>query len=154
MILNLKIFLCALTVFSTYDDVGFEDLYPLEGTWQMKTSKGVLFETWTKAGPIELRGRSYRVNGSDTVHLETVTLIQDDSGIHYIPVVQNQNEGQPVRFTLISAEEKRFVFENMDHDYPQRIIYRFISSDFLVARVEGEIKGQLRGSDYPFSRVH
>lgn len=143
-----------MIIFAPYDDVGFEDLYPLEGTWQMRTGKGVLFETWTKTGPSELHGKSYRVNGSDTVRLETVSLIQDDSGIHYIPVVQNQNQGQPVRFTLISAEARRFIFENLDHDYPQRIIYRFISSDSLVARVEGEIKGQLRGSDYRFSRVH
>jgi len=43
----------------------------------------------------------------------------------------------PVPFRLSEATEGRAVFENPDHDFPQRIIYSLDERDRLHARVEG-----------------
>jgi hypothetical protein len=46
------------------------------------------------------------------------------------------------------------VFENLQHDFPQRIIYRSLSGDRLAARIEGVRGGLLKGIDYPMKRVN
>ena len=147
--MNLKITLFMISWTFGLGGASIKDLYLLEGTWKMNTSKGVLIESWKKISPSQLQGRSYRVNAKDTVHLEEVSLLEDNAGIHYVPTVKNQNEGQPVRFTLINSESGRFVFENKNHNFPKRIIYHFITADSIVARVEDDG----RGSNYYFARI-
>lgn len=44
-------------------------------------------------------------------------------------------------------------FENLAHDFPQRVIYRRAGADSLIARVEGTRAGQPRGFDFPYRRV-
>jgi hypothetical protein len=146
---NLKITLFIISWTFGLVTASIKDLYLLEGTWKMNTSKGVLFESWEKVSATELHGRSYRVHARDTVHLEEISLLEDKMGIHYVPIVKNQNNGQSVRFTMISSDSRRFVFENKNHDFPKRIIYHFITADSVVARVEGDGKG----SNYYFSRI-
>jgi hypothetical protein len=47
------------------------------------------------------------------------------------------------------------VFENPAHDFPQRIIYRRLSPDSLVARIEGPgPNNTTRGIDFPMRRVN
>lgn len=59
----------------------------------------------------------------------------------------------PATFTAITADGSLLVFENREHDFPQRIIYRRVSTDELFARIEGTIEGRERAVDYPMKRV-
>jgi len=132
----------------------FEALHQLQGTWRMKTKNGALYEAWRKWSDTQLRCKSYKVIGTDTTLLEQVTLADRDGDIFYIPVVENQNNRQPVEFRLVKAQDHVFTFENKLHDYPQRIIYHLVSKDSVVARIEGtNAKGQQKSSNYYFSRV-
>jgi len=45
------------------------------------------------------------------------------------------------------------VFENLRHDFPQRIIYRRVSEDSLIARIEGMINGAKRSIDFPYRKI-
>lgn len=120
----------------------------------METKKGYLYESWKRIGRHELKSKSYKFNGQDTVLLERVSLKQENNEVFYIPIVEDQNNRQPVKFKLISVSDRKFTFENKEHDYPQRIIYTLVSKDSVVARIEGTTKtGQQGGSNYYFSRV-
>jgi hypothetical protein len=130
----------------------FRELKRLEGSWMMKTQKGLLYENWALTSESELRSKSFKVTGNDTTILEHVQLIERKDGIFYIPVVENQNNRQAVSFKLVESAGNRYVFENKLHDYPQRIIYNLIRPDSLVARIEGEKNGQTRGSNFYFVR--
>lgn len=62
--------------------------------------------------------------------------------------------GQPeASFKLVKAENKEIVFENLQHDFPQRIIYRLQPDGSLFARIEGTSRGKARGSDYRMKRA-
>lgn len=130
----------------------FLELKRLQGTWMMKTDKGLLYEKWILAGESELWSKSFKLNNSDTTILEHVQLVERKDGIFYIPVVENQNNRQPVSFKLVESAGNRYVFENKLHDYPQRIIYNLVKPDSMVARIEGEKNGRSRGSNYYFVR--
>jgi len=43
-------------------------------------------------------------------------------------------------------------FENKDHDFPQRIIYKNTGQDSLYARVEGNDKGKFRKEEFAMRR--
>ena len=55
-------------------------------------------------------------------------------------------------FALVRFDGQHAVFENREHDYPQRIIYRR-SGERLTARIEGEIGGKLDSSEWVWELV-
>jgi len=47
-----------------------------------------------------------------------------------------QNDGDEVIFKLTKHDDTSFVFENQEHDFPQRIIYINEGEDTMHARIE------------------
>lgn len=125
----------------------------LKGTWVNKSAKGNLFETWKQVNKNELSGKSYVVKSKDTMIFETVRLIHQHDSLFYIPTVANQNSNQPIRFTAIEITDKKMLFENRAHDFPQRISYTRIGVDSLVAVVSGEKKGKSKKEVFGMKRV-
>lgn len=132
-------------------EAALEKLTWLEGRWQQRSEAGILTETWTKNGR-ELRGKSYLLDGGDTVFSESLSLKIRKGEVFYVPVIPDQNEGKETLFKLVSTENNRFVFENRAHDFPQRIIYRQLPGDSLLARIEGEVKGKLKFEEFKMKR--
>jgi hypothetical protein len=57
----------------------------------------------------------------------------------------------PVEFRLVTNAPGQLVFENRDHDFPQRIEYR-LDRAVLVARVSGEIDGRTVAEEWRYER--
>ncbi|MCZ6703881.1 MAG: DUF6265 family protein [Ignavibacteria bacterium] len=125
----------------------------LIGTWENKTSRGSIFETWNRVNDNELSGKSYILKDKDTIVFETIRLLQENDILFYIPVVNNQNDGLPVRFTSKTISDTKLVFENLKHDFPQLISYSKINTDSLVAEISGIKNGQERKQTFPMKRV-
>ncbi|HYG19014.1 MAG TPA: DUF6265 family protein [Ohtaekwangia sp.] len=149
----MKTLLTILFTFLTFTQDHFTDLSRLQGVWRMETGKGYIYESWRSISELELVGKSYQLNGDDTIVFEKIRLVKRGSAVAYIPVVMDQNEGKPVEFRLVSAEQKKYIFENREHDFPQRIIYCLVTPDSVVARIEGLRDGKPDGANYYFSRV-
>jgi hypothetical protein len=58
----------------------------------------------------------------------------------------------PVSFKVIRQTGDEVVFENLAHDFPQRILYRPLPGG-LFARIEGSKSGGDRHEDFPMKRV-
>lgn len=133
------------------------DFQPLNrlvgGSWHMKTAKGITAETWKKINNDELHNRAFKIIGKDTTLLEKVQLIKKGNDIYYISTVQNQNEGKPVSFKLTESTNNQFVFSNPTHDFPQRIIYHFVTQDSIHAWIDGQYNGKLVKQDFYYKRV-
>ncbi len=124
------------------------------GSWQMKTAKGVTGETWKKVNDNELHNQGYKVNlAGDTSLLENVQLIKKGNDIYYMSLVKNQNEGKSVPFKLTTSTGKQFIFTNPAHDFPQRIVYEFITPDSLHAWIDGQNNGKFAKQDFYYKRV-
>lgn len=129
-----------------------DSLVWLVGTWENHTPRGTVFEAWKKVSEQELRGMSYMLNQEDTVVLETIQIIQEKDGLWYIPTVNNQNDGEPVRFEKTNLTDRMVQFENPQHDFPQVITYERVSADSLVAVISGNLNGQPRSHAFPMKR--
>lgn len=116
----------------------------LEGQWQREEEFKFYSERWTKVNDKLLRADGFILKGTDTLMQEQILLEQRADGIFFIPKIKDQNEGKAVEFKLVSTAANQFVFENKDHDFPQRIVYTNPHPDTLDAWIEGISKGQQR----------
>lgn len=131
----------------------FKQLQALQGNWMMRVKPGiVLFECWQKENDTLLHGKSYMLRGIEMKAQETVSLVYNQGGVFYIPVVENQNNGKAVSFKLTSSTANEFVFENLQHDFPKRIVYTIVSEDMLSAYVDGGA-GSSKRINYQYQKI-
>ncbi len=136
-VIAIVVILCLSAFYISNDNKTFKRLYALEGTWKMVTKRGnIICEEWKKVDNNYLQNRGYMVKGSDTIVTERVALTNTKEGILYTSTVEDQNNKQPIAFKMTKNEENMFVFENPQHDFPKRIVYRFIATDSLHAFID------------------
>ena len=120
----------------------------LIGDWEQKLPDGTLKETWSKQNDSTYSGNSYFIT-KDTVHFESIQLVQKAEELTYIATVVGQNNDEPVAFKLTSDTNNTFTFENPAHDYPQKISYKKVSDTSLIASISGKQQGKVSSESYP-----
>lgn len=146
--------LLALLLVSFVQLDAFKQLSGLKGVWKMQTKRGGLYEEWSIVDDKYLQSRGYFVKGTDTVVNERVALQHKADGIYYTSTVENQNNRQPVAFKLTAAANNTFVFENPEHDFPKRIVYRLINKDSIHAFIDDGIDSSKKRSNFYYKRIH
>lgn len=129
----------------------------LLGEWENVSNNTTYTETW-KPGPCGNLEGSASMTDPQGKTLLTETLEIRVIGRHtvYIACVNNS---PPVLFTLIGEDATRdgarqWTFENPEHEFPQRIVYRLESNDILYACVEGKQKGKFTKEEFHLKRKH
>ncbi len=122
------------------------------GEWKQETPDGVLTEIWIRANDSLLLGESFFVTGQDTPFSERIRIEKRMADYFYIVLIANQNGGMPVEFRLVQ-NSSALVFENLNHDFPNRIVYRDSIGQFLVASIEGKRNGQPAREEIILQRV-
>ncbi|MGH7605850.1 MAG: DUF6265 family protein [Gemmatimonadales bacterium] len=125
-------------------------LHWLHGCWIAATPQRIVEETWTVPRGGVMIGVSRAVQGDSLTGYELVILRVRDSVLVY----EAHPSDQPVaEFTARSASESGVVFENPMHDFPQRVGYRPVGGDSLVAYVEGSMHGRARRVEFRYARA-
>ena len=119
-----------------------EEFKKLSGSWVEVSGDSKFTETWTWKNDTLLIGSSLMTVGKDTAFSEKIQLVTQNDSIYYIPSVSDQNNGETIRFGLISNKENEWVFENKKHDFPTQIIYTFKEKDSLIVVVKGYENGR------------
>jgi hypothetical protein len=78
-------------------------------------------------------------------------LVVRDDGVHYLASPMGRTPATV--FHLVVCEDRKAVFENPEHDFPQRIIYWQPEAGILCARIEGTEAGQAKASEWQWGRV-
>lgn len=128
------------------------DLAWLAGCWEANVRGRKVNEQWMKPGGGIMLGMARTVAQGKAAEFEFTQIREDkDGSIYYVAKPSGQAEAS---FKLVILQNKKMaVFENPQHDFPQRIIYSRLSDGSLFARVEATVNGQLRGIDYPHKRA-
>jgi hypothetical protein len=108
----------------------------LAGTWKAEGKE--LYETWALTDAATLNGEGYRIKGGQKVVTEQLRIKTIDGKTAYTATVVAQNNGQPVDFILNPEVKDRYSFENLGHDFPQKIQYLPQGKDTLLVSVLGE----------------
>lgn len=126
------------------------DLSWLSGCWTNGGSSERYEEHWTKPAGTSILGISQTVAKDTTIGFEFLRIQQQEKGdIYYVANPSGQAQDS---FKLVKFSAAEVVFENLKHDFPQRIIYR-CKGDSLFARIEGESNGKKQSIDFPMIRA-
>jgi hypothetical protein len=121
----------------------------LFGVWRSERDQTVTEEYWTPARAGTMFGCSRTMKGDKTLFFEFLRIEVRDGGLHYIAMPNGKHE---TAFKLVTSEPDRVVFENKEHDYPQRIIY-WMDGDKLCAKIEGKKDGKEKSSTWEYERM-
>ncbi|RKS14960.1 MULTISPECIES: DUF6265 family protein [unclassified Flavobacterium] len=125
----------------------------LLGNWENKSADGNLTENWEKLNDSTFQAQSYYIKEKDTVHFESIILQQKGENLTYTATVKGQNNDKPVVFKLTTATDKQVSFENLKHDYPQKISYSQITPDSLVAKISGIQQGKPSSEQFSMKKI-
>jgi uncharacterized protein DUF6265 len=127
--------ICMLIILLTQTTT-LADLSWIAGAWETAPgAKRQSEEHWTTAAGATMMGMSRTVAGEKTVEFEYLRIEQRADGIYYVAHPKARCPATDFKLTRASANE--VVFENPQHDFPKRIIYRKGADDSLTASVDG-----------------
>jgi hypothetical protein len=133
------------------EESGIEKLGWISGCWVSDNGKQRIEEQWMRPAGGSMIGMGRTVVDDKTHSTEFMQIREREGRIAYI--VALEMGAKPVVFRLVKSSDGEAVFENPQHDFPQRIIYRRESPDALFARIEGDEKGVTKGIDFHYKRA-
>lgn len=121
----------------------------LAGCWDGSSGSRESLEQWMKPSGQTMLGMSRTVANGKTVAYEFMQIREQDGEIFFIAKPSGQAEAS---FRLVKYADQEAVFENPQHDFPQRVIYKLEKDGTLAAAIEGASKGKDKRFDFPMRR--
>lgn len=130
-------------------DVG--QLAWLAGCWESENADPGSGEHWLPLAGDVMFGISRTVRQDRVVAFEFMQIrALEDEQLAFIAMPSGQ---QTTIFPLLRLGETEAVFENLQHDFPHRVIYQLEGESRLMARIEGVSRGAPRTIEFPMIRV-
>lgn len=122
----------------------------MSGDWEMTANGMHIEEHWTRPEGGTLIGMGRTVRGGKTVEFEYLRIEERPDGVYYVahPFARPGTD-----FKLMRFDGSEAVFENPQHDFPTRVIYRKNADGSLSARIEGARGGKPASQDFPYHRM-
>ena len=112
------------------------DLAWIAGDWQTAAGgKAQIEEHWTAPSVDSMIGMGRTIAGGKTVEFEYLRIEQRADQIYYVASPKGRCPGTDFKLTRLAGQEA--TFENPEHDFPKRIIYRKNSDGSLTASIDG-----------------
>jgi hypothetical protein len=146
------ILLCAFAVFGApASEPAIASLSWLSGCWASENGEPGSGEHWTSLAGGTMLGTSRTVEQGKTVGFEFMELryLQDGR----LAFIAHPSGQRTTALPALRASDSEAVFENRQHDFPQRVVYAREGDAGLRARIEGVRKGVPEAIDFPMRRV-
>jgi hypothetical protein len=122
----------------------------LQGCWESVNGQRVVEEQWSAPRGTNMLGMGRTLDGDRLVEYELIVLREEGSTLAY----EAHPSGQPSAvFVARTIGASSVVFENLEHDFPQRVGYQRDTADELLAWIEGERGGQVRRVEFHYHRA-
>ena len=114
-----------------------EKLAWLAGSWRMEKAGRVVEEQWMAPAAGVMLGMSRTIAKGRVVEHEFMQIREGPGGtLFFIAQPSGQKEAA---FQLLGLEENGVIFENREHDFPQRILYTRQPDGSVLAAIEGPL---------------
>src|SRR5215212_5180369 len=134
---------------ATQPPITIEQVSWLAGCWEHVTPQRRVEEHWMAPRGHTMLSAGRTVAGEKLVEFEMVLIREQDGRLAY----ESHPSGQPSAvFLSQTLRAQEVVFENLQHDFPQRIGYKR-DGNALLAWIEGPRNGQTRRVEFPYTRV-
>jgi hypothetical protein len=125
----------------------------MKGCWAIERPerKVQIVEQWMAPAGGTMIGMSRTVRDGKTTGWEYMRIEASESGVFFVSKPKENKEETYFRYRPSSGDEG--VFENLDHDFPQRVIYSKGGPNMLQARIEGKQIEKSTGIDFRYIRA-
>ena len=126
--------LCLAYPLAAQEGYTLDNLSFLSGCWAGETGSLDMREQWTESAGGAMLGTTRFLRGGEVVDWEFARIVEDERGVTLWPYPKGviSEHGFPLVDT-----ERAYVFENLAHDFPVRIIYTRTGENVLTPRIEG-----------------
>jgi hypothetical protein len=107
-------------------------------------------EQWMAPLGDSMVGLSRTVSADSLIGFETIVIREQGESLVYEAHPSGQASAV---FSSKVVLDTVVIFENPEHDFPQRIGYRLSAPDSLVAWIEGIGAGEKRRVEFPYARA-
>lgn len=122
----------------------------MTGCWTGPSSNGATIEEqYSAAADNMVIGMTRYVRSGRVVDFEFTTIERNDSAFFMTPRPKGAKSDS---FALKEVADGKATWENLKHDFPQRIIYRTGADGTLIARIEGTTPRGERHSEWTMHR--
>lgn len=121
------------------------------GEWQLQNQP--VIEKWEFKDGL-YQSQVMMIRNSDTTITEKIRIIEKDGEYFYEATVMDHNNNSPVLFRIAESNENKVVFENPDHDFPNRITYVLINDKTINATIGGIRDGKNMEIEFNYSKIN
>ena len=121
----------------------------LSGTWVANAEGATVTESWVGPGNGLMVAANLSTWAGGRKFYEFLRIGETADGLSYYA---SPGGRAPVEFKMKELGDRRVVFENPQHDFPQRILY-WREGEQLLARVEGTAGGKEKREEWRFDRA-
>jgi hypothetical protein len=122
----------------------------MAGSWIEEKDGTTTRETWLPPLGGVMAGAGQTNAPGKAPSIEHAKITPEPAGATYTTIVRGQ---PPTAFVLKPGlPDGEAIFENLAHDFPQRVIYRRCGVE-LCARIEGTIQGKTRSFEWRYARL-
>ncbi len=127
-------------------DAPLEKLAWMFDKWVSQGETTTMYEEWMIINDTLAEGSSRTIKNGEVIFEEKLKLISESGNLYYVADVSHNPA--PVYFKLTECEKNKAVFENPEHDFPQKITY-VLENGNLHAFIEGPgKKGVWKKTDF------
>ena len=122
----------------------------IAGCWNKTEAGRELVEQWMAPRGGTMIGMSRMVADGRTLSYEYMRIEEDDGKLIFTAIPSGQSE---TSFESIKLTGRMITFENSEHDFPQRITYKWKTDSELLVILEGESNGETRATRFWMKRM-
>ncbi len=125
----------------------------LAGSWRMEKAGRVVEEQWMTPAAGAMLGMSRTVAKNRVVEFAFLQIREGPGGTLFY--VYQPSGDKEAAYQLLSLKDNEVVFENREHDFPQRILYTHQADGSVVAAIEGPpgADDTRKRVEFPYQRV-
>ncbi len=147
---NVHVLLLSVLTVAQASGGGIQQVSWLQGCWESVTAQRAIEEQWMAPRGTSMLMMGRTVRNGELVDYELVVLKEDGSRLAY---EAHPAEQPSAVFHSVDVAAGRVVFENREHDFPQRVGYQQTTPDGLTAWIEGNDKGKQRRIEFVYRRA-
>jgi hypothetical protein len=122
----------------------------ISGSWTTTQDGATIEEHWTRPAAGTMIGMGRTIAGGKTAFFEYLRIETRGADLVYV-AHPKARPGTDFKATRIADDE--VVFENPQHDFPKRIIYKRTADGNLTARVEGDPTDKEKAETFSYKRM-
>lgn len=125
----------------------------LLGSWEQNSPTITVVESWEySSDSTALIGKGITRKNGEVITQEVLSISIIDDIVCYNVKVENHNNNETITFRKTEATDNSILFENPDHDFPQKIFYKQITNNQIEAEVSAIINSKEKKIRFLYNR--